>query len=465
MTDAATYDLVMIGSGPAGEVGVIRAAQLGLKVALIEKSEHLGGTCLNVGCIPTKALLEAARTFEKLKHLDELGFSAGEITYQWDKILARKEKIVGDQRKGLRFLMKKNKVDVYEGHGRLVDKTTVSVTDKSGKVQQLKTKFVVLATGSRVREFDFARSNDKNIMTSDTMLFIDHIPKTLAVIGGGVVGMEFASLFSRFGSEVTVIELAPQVLPYEDEETVKEVERYFKKQNVNIETSTKLTKLEEKGTYVQVYVEGKEPRKFDKVLVSIGREPVTADVGLDKVGIKPQAGGFIQVDEHYRTSVPNIFAVGDIIKTPALAHTASAESMHAVEVIAGHPPPVINYEANPNAVYTYPEIASVGRTEKVLKEKKIEYKSAKFPFAPMAKAKIDGVTEGFIKILYDPKYREILGVHIVNAKATELIAEFALGKNLEATVDEIGLTIHPHPTISETIQEVAHTAIGGAIHM
>ena len=459
------YDLVVIGSGPAGEVGAIRAAQLGLKCAIIEKREHLGGTCLNVGCIPTKALLEAARTKDKLDHLEELGFEAGKVKFHWDKIMARKENIVNQQRKGLRFLMKKNKIDVYEGHGRFKDRNTISITDNSGKETVIKTKNTLLATGSIVRELPFAKSNGKNILTSDSILSIDHIPKTMAVVGGGVVGMEFASVFSRFGSEVVVIELGPQMLPFEDEETVKELTKVYKKIGVKLETNTKLTKLDDDGKKVTLTVEGGEPRKFDKVLMSIGREPVTGDVGFDKIGLQVEKGGFVKVDDHYRTKIPGIFAVGDIIDTPALAHTASAEAMHAVEVIGGHNPPLINYDANPNAVYTYPEIASIGKTEKALKEAKIDYKATKFPFAPMAKAKIDGTADGFIKLLSDPKYGEVLGVHIVNAKATELIAEFALGKVLETTIDEIGSTIHPHPTMSETIMETAHAAIGGAIHM
>jgi dihydrolipoamide dehydrogenase len=462
---ADVYDLVVIGSGPGGEVGAIRAAQLGLKVALIEKSVNLGGTCLNVGCIPTKALLQSAATYDKLKHASEQGFETGPISFQWDRIMARKDKIIDQQRKGLRFLMKKNKIDTFEGHGRIVTKSQVSVTAKDGAVQTISCKNILIATGSRVREFSFARSNKQNIMTSDTILFIDHIPKSLAVIGGGVVGSEFASIFRRFGSEVTIIEMAPQILPYEDDEAVNELVRLYKRQGIQIETNTKLTKLEEQGTHVNVSVEGKEMRKFDKVLVSIGREPVTDDIGLDKVGIKVEAGGFVPTDRSYRTNVANIFAIGDVIKTPALAHTASAEAIHAVEVIAGHHPQQIDYDCNPNAVYTYPEIASVGRTEKALKEAKIDYKIAKFPFAPMAKAKIEDCTDGFVKILYGAKYREILGVHIVHAKATEFIAEFVLGKLLETTIDEIGMAIHPHPTLSETVMEAAHVAAGGAIHL
>lgn len=462
---STSFDLVVIGSGPGGEVGAIKAAQLGLKVALVEKAEHLGGTCLNWGCIPTKALLQAAKTWDKLQHVEEQGFSVGAISFDWKRILERKEKIVDQQRKGLRFLMKKNNITVFEAHGRLESKTSVSVTDKAGKVTTLQTKFVLLASGSRVRELPFARSNGKNILNSDHVLSIDHIPKTLAVIGGGVVGTEFASLFGRMGSQVTIIELGAQILPTEDSECVKEVERTLKKQNITVETGSKLTGLADDGKRVKLTVEGKEDRMFDKVLLSIGREAVTDDIGLQKVGITPERGGFLKVDEHYRTSVPNIFAIGDIIPTPALAHTASAEAYHAVEMMAGHHPQLINYAANPSAIYCYPEVASIGQTEDKLKADKVAYKVAKFPFAPMAKAKIEDATIGFVKIIYEPKFKEILGVHIVGASATEMIAEFALGKVLETTVDEIGLTIHPHPTISETIQEAAHVALGGAIHL
>ncbi len=461
----SNFDLVVIGSGPGGEVGAIKAAQLGLKVALVEKAEHLGGTCLNWGCIPTKALLHAAKTWEKLQHVEELGFSIGKPSYDWKRILERKEKIVDQQRKGLRFLMKKNNITVFEGHGRLESKTQVSITDKAGKVTKIDSKYILLATGSRVRELPFARSNGKNILNSDHVLSIDHIPESLAVIGGGVVGTEFASLFGRMGSQVTIIELGPQILPTEDSECVKELEKTLKKQNITIETGSKLTGLADDGKTVKVSVEGKADRSFAKVLLSIGREAVTDDIGLAKVGLSTERGGFLKVDADYRTSVPNIFAIGDIIPTPALAHTASAEAYHAAEVIAGHKAPAINYSANPSAIYCYPEIASIGISEDKAKADKLDYKVAKFPFAPMAKAKIEDATLGFVKIVFEPKYKEILGVHIVGATATEMIAEFALGKVLETTVDEIGHTIHPHPTISETVMEAAHVASGGAIHM
>lgn len=461
------YDLVVVGSGPAGEVGAIRAAQLGLKVALIEKRKHLGGTCLNVGCIPTKALLESAKIFDKLSLAREQGFTGVEVDklgYDWSIIQSRKDTIVNQQRKGLRFLMKKNKIDVYEGHGRILSKSSVTVTDDNQKLQTLSTKNILLCTGSKVRELPQAKSDGKMFHTSDTILSIDHVPKKMAIIGGGIVGMEFASCFGRFGSSVSVFEMAPQILPTEDGEVVKEFSRHIKKQNVVVYTSTKITEVKKNKKSVTIQTENGEPEEFDVVLVSIGREPVTDDCGLDKVNLKTDRG-FIDVDTFYRSACDSVYAVGDIIKTPALAHTASAEAICAVEKIAGHKPPAINYDANPSAVYSYPEIASIGMTEEKLKAAKIDYKMTKFPFSPMAKAKIEGATMGFIKILYDPKHRELLGVHIIGAKATEMIAEFSLGKILETTVDEIGLTIHPHPTISETIMETAHAAIGGAIHM
>ncbi len=457
------YDLIVVGAGPGGEVGAIRAAQLGLKVALVEKYKHLGGTCLNYGCIPTKALLESAKVYDKLSHIEDHGISIGKAEYDWTRIQERKQTIMDQQRKGLRFLMKKNKIDSFEGHGRLISKTSLEVELTDGSTETLTAKNILLATGSRVRHLPFAKVNGKTIHNSDTVLSIKDVPKTMLIIGGGVVGMEFASCFGRFGCQVTVVEMSEQVLPFEDKEVVKEFTKHIKKQNVKIKTASKLEGLEDLGKNVRATIAG-EKMDFDTVLVSIGRAPVVEDIGLDKAGVELEKG-FIGVDEHYKTNVSTIYAIGDIIATPALAHTASAEAIHAVEQIAGHNPPVINYAANPSAVYTYPEVASIGKNEEQLKKDEIKYQSAKFPFAPMAKAKIEGATQGFIKILFEPEYKEILGVHIVGARATELIAEFSLAKILESTVDDIGHTIHPHPTISETIMEVAHTAMGGAIHM
>lgn len=456
------YDLVVIGAGPGGEVGAIRAAQLGLKVALVEQREHLGGTCLNVGCIPTKSLLESAKNWSKFSQAKKLGFELGKLSYDWDVIMKRKESIVDSQRKGLRFLMKKNAISVYHGTASFSSANSIAV--KGDNPLTLTTKSTLIATGSKVKELPFVKSNGKGILNSDSVLAIDKVPETMAIIGGGVIGIEFASLFGRFGCEVTVIEMLPQVLPFEDAECVQEAVRCLRKQNVKIETEAKLSAVEDAGGHCVVSVEGREDRKFSRVLIAIGRSPVTEALKLDAINVATD-GGFIPVDSHYQTRAPGIFAVGDVINTPALAHTASAEALHAVEVIAGKSPPLIDYNSNPSAIYSYPELASIGPCESELKEKGVAYKVAKFPFAPLAKAKIEEATEGFIKILYDPKYREILGVHIVGAKATELIGEFVLGKVLETTIDEIAHSIHPHPTISETVMEAAHVAMGGAIHL
>ena len=453
------YDLVVIGSGPAGEVGAIRAAQLGQKVCIIEKRQHLGGTCLNVGCIPTKSLVESARTWGKLQNLEKEGFKIGDPQFDWQRIMEKKQSVVDAQRKGLRYLMKKNKIDVLEGHGKIMGPGQVSVGD-----QNLMTKNILIATGSKVRELPFAVSTGKHILTSDTVLSIDHVPESMLVIGGGVVGLEFASVFARFGTEVTVYEAGDQLVPSEDADCAKELARHLKKQGVTLKTEVFVEGIEEKEKGCVVSVKGGETSSFAKVLVSIGRAPVTEELGLENIGVQTE-NGFIPVDRSYRTSRPGVFAVGDVIATPALAHTASAEALHAVEVIAGHQPHPIDYDANPSAVYTYPEIASVGRTEKQLLQDGIEFKKTQFPFAPLAKAKIDGATDGFIKILTDPVHGELLGVHIVGAKATEMISEFVLGKVLETTLDEIGAAIHPHPTLSETIQEAAHAGLGGAIHL
>ncbi|MBP6217505.1 MAG: dihydrolipoyl dehydrogenase [Oligoflexales bacterium] len=462
------YDLVVIGAGPGGEVGAIRAAQLGLKVALVEKNIHLGGTCLNVGCIPTKCLLESAKTWSKLQDLEKLeklGFQITEPKFDWAKIMERKNSIVDAQRKGLKFLMKKNQIDLFHGHGRFLSGKVIEVTAEDGSKKSISTRHTLLATGSRVKDLGIAPSQgSQTILNSDSVLSISHVPESLAIVGGGVVGMEFASIFGRFGTKVTVIEMAEQVLPFEDAECSQELVKQLKKQNVQVETKSRLTKIEDKKDHVLLTTEGQAARRFEKVLISIGRDPVTQDIGLDKLKIQTDRG-YIPVDRHFKTTAPSVFAIGDIIKTPALAHTASAEALHAVEIIAGHSPLPINYEANPSAIYTYPEIASIGQSEASLKEKKVEYKVSKFPFSPMAKAKIEDAVEGFIKILYGPQFREILGVHIIGARATELIAEFSLAKVLESTVDEIASTIHPHPTISETISEAAHAALGPAIHI
>lgn len=466
----SNYDLVVIGSGPAGYVGAIHASHSGLKTAVIEKDSVLGGTCLNVGCIPTKAMLFSALQYDKAKKLGSYGVRLGkdgsaEITLDFPQVNKRKAEIVKGLNGGVAGLMKKNKIDVHTGTGRIAGPGQVEVTGADGKKTMLTAKNIMIATGSRVREIPIAKIDGKDIVSSDHILFLDKVPESLAIIGGGVVGSEFASCYGRFGSKVAIFEMADQIVPTEDHETAAELTKALKKQNVEIFTGVKVASVKALGGKVEVKLEGEsQPRIFEKALVSVGRAPVTEDIGLDKVGIKTDRG-FISVDlKTYQTSAANIYAVGDIIPTPQLAHTASAEAIFAVDVMTGKKRPPINYLANPGAIYTYPEIASIGHTENALKKQGREYKVGKFPFVGIGKAKIDDCAEGFVKILTDTKYGEILGVHIVHAKATELIAEYSLGVNLETTIEEIAHTIHPHPTISEVNHEAAHAAMGHAIH-
>jgi dihydrolipoamide dehydrogenase len=464
-----SYDLIVIGSGPAGYVAAIHAAQNGLKTAIVEKNKTMGGTCLNVGCIPTKAMLHSALYFDKASKFASYGVKfAGEPTLDFGAVNRRKDDIVQKLTGGVAGLMKKNKIDVLSGHGRLAGKGAVSVTDAAGKVQTHQTKNVILAMGSKVRELPHITIDGKDILSSDHIFFLDKLPESLVILGGGVVGSEFASCFGRFGTKVTILEMAPQIVPSEDADTAAELAKCLKKQNVTVKTGVKVKGIVSKGGKVEVSIEGEAGSEtFEKALISVGRAPVTQDCGLESVGLKPNDRGFIEVDlKTYQTSVPGVYAVGDIIPTPQLAHTGSAEGIFAVDVIVGKKRPPINYLTNPSAVYTYPEIASIGHKEQDLKAKGTTYKVGKFPFSAIGKARIDDATEGFVKIITDTKYGEILGVHIVHAKATEMIAEFSLGNNLEMTIDELVATIHAHPTLSETIGEAAHAAaFGHAIHM
>ena len=461
------YDLIVIGSGPAGYVGAIHAAQNGLKVGIVEKDPTLGGTCLNVGCIPAKALLFSAQQFDKARRLATYGVNVeGDPKLNFEQVIKRKGEIVKRMTNGVAFLMKKNKIDVLKGHGRIAGRNNVEVEDSAGKKTAFNTKNILIASGSRVRMLPHIEADGKDIITSTEILSLKETPKSLAVLGGGVVGSEFASAYGRFGTDVTIFEMSDQLVPSEDKETAKELEKALKKQNVTIRTGVKVSSMVSKGGSVEVKVEGDaKPLVFEKALISIGRAPNTEDIGLDTVGIQTDRG-FINVDFNTnQTSVPGIYAAGDVLTTPQLAHTGSAEAIFAVDAIIGNKRHPIDYLKNPGAIYTYPEIASIGKTEKALKDEGRDYKAAKFPFSAVAKAHIEDCPEGFIKILSDKKYGEILGVHIVHAKATEMIAEFALGQNLETTIEEVVHTIHPHPTLSETVMEAAHAATGHPIHI
>ncbi|KAB8033794.1 dihydrolipoyl dehydrogenase [Fluviispira multicolorata] len=463
------YDLIVIGSGPAGYEGAIYASQLGMKVALIEKEQWLGGTCLNVGCIPAKSMLQSALMFEKAKKFASYGVKiAGADNPELDfpQVNKRRDEIVKTMTNGVGFLMKKNKIDVIRGFGSIAGKGQVEVTT-DGKKANYTCKNILIATGSRARHLPSIKVDGKNIVTSEEIWAFDKVPESMAVLGGGVIGCEFASAYGRYGTKVTILEMADQICPTEDHETAAELTKALKKQNCEILTSTKTKSIVAKGNKVEVQIDGENaPRTFDKVLLSVGRAPNVENIGLEKVGIKLDDRGFIPVDlKTYQTNIAGIYAVGDVIPTPQLAHTGSAEALYAVDIIAGKKRHAINYLTNPAAIYTYPEIASIGYTENQLKKSGRAYKATKFPFSAVAKARIDDIAEGFVKILVDPKYGEVLGVHIVNTKASEMISEFALGNNLEMTIEELAHTIHPHPTVSEIIKEAAHAAMGHPINM
>jgi dihydrolipoamide dehydrogenase len=456
------YDVVVIGSGPGGYVAGIRAGQLGLKVAVIEKDPFLGGTCLHRGCIPTKSLLENADIWQKIQKSKEFGITVGDVKLDWSVVQTRKQGVVDQNAKGIEFLFKKHKVDRITGFGKLLDKNTIDVDGN-----KVSTKNVILAMGSVPRDLPHIKADGKRIINSDHILKITEVPKSMLVIGAGAVGCEFASIFSRFGTKVTIVEVMPQLLPLEDEEVAKEFTRVFKKKGIDVYTDAKVMSAEagENGVKCVVETKGKQ-QTFDVevVLSATGRGPVTKEAGLEKTKVQLDQRGFVQVDPYMRTSEQGIYAIGDIVPTPALAHCASAEGILAVEHIKGLDVRPLNYDHVPNCTYTDPEVASVGLTEKKAKERGYDVKIGKFPFTANAKAKILGESNGLVKYVSDAKYDELLGVHIVGPKATELIAEACAALELEATSESIAKTIHAHPTLSESMMEAAEDVAGHSIH-
>lgn len=465
------YDLVVIGSGPGGYVAAIHAAQGGLKTAIVEKesTERLGGTCLLRGCIPTKAMLNTADLIEKMSHAEDFGISVKDAKIDMEKMHAYKDKVVQKNAGGVKYLMKKNKVDVHLGHGRIEGRGKVSVTDKDGKKTVLNAKNVILATGSACRDMPFAPVDHERILNSDDILQLPDIPKHLVVLGAGAVGSEFASVFLRYGSKVTLIELQDRVLPIEDEEVSAEVAKSFKKQGMTVLTSTKMTELKRVKDTVKLKIEGadgkKEELEASHVLVAIGRKSVLDDVGLNKTKIKLDDRGFVPVNDFMQTTEDWVYAIGDLLNTPWLAHVASKEGIHAVDHILGRNPRPINYGLVPNCTYCTPEVASVGLTEKAAKEKGYDVATGVFPFSAIGKAAILGATDGFVKIVSEKKYDQVLGLHIVGPKATELITEGTVAMQLESTLDELIATIHPHPTLAEAVGEAAHAATGHPLHI
>ncbi len=456
------YDVVVIGSGPGGYVAGIRAGQLGMKVAVIEKDPFIGGTCTHRGCIPTKALLENADVWEKIQKAKEFGIMVGDVKLDWAVGQNRKQGVVDKNAKGIEFLFKKNKVDRITGFGKVIDRNTVEVDGKN-----ITTKNIILAMGSVPRDLPHIKADGKRIINSDHILLLDHVPQSLLVIGAGAVGSEFASIFSRFGAKTTIVEMMPQLLPLEDEEIAKEFTRIFKKKGVEVFADAKVDACEvtDSGVKTTITFKGKQQTfETELVLSATGRRPVTESVGLEKTKVKVDQRGFVQIDQFMRTGEPGIYAIGDIVATAALAHVASAEAILAIEHIKGMDVRPINYDHVPNCTYTDPEVASVGLTEKKAKERGYDVKVGKFPFTANSKARIIGEAGGLVKIVSDKKYDELLGLHIVGPKATELIVEGCAALELEATSESIMKTIHAHPTLSEAIMEAAEDVHGHSIH-
>lgn len=468
MNSPVNFDVVVIGSGPGGYVAAIRATQLGLKTALVEKDPKLGGTCLHVGCIPTKSMLHSADLLEHAKKSARFGVKISGVELDFPGVQSRKDEVVSKMARGVEFLMKKNQVTVLTGHGRIAGKSKVSVTTPDGQVKTYGAKFILLATGSVVKDIPAFPVDHKTILSSDSIMRLQTQPKSMIVIGAGAVGIEFASCFHRYGTKVTVIEMMPTILPIEDEEISRELERILKRSGIDILTGTKVEQVEktDAGVKVTVKTDKGESRVLEgeTLLSAVGRSAVTGDVGLQHTNIKLERG-LVPVDSFMRTTEPGVYAIGDIVATPWLAHVASSEGILAVEHMAGKEVKPINYDRVPNCTYCSPEVASVGLTEKKAKERGYEVKVGKFPFSALGKATILDEGHGMVKVIVDKKYDEVLGIHIVGPHATDLIAEGVAVLELETTAEYMAHIMHPHPTISEAVVEAVHAALGHAIHI
>jgi len=466
------YDIAVIGSGPAGYTAAIRAGQYGLKTALIEKDPYLGGTCLHVGCIPTKALLFNAELWDHLKDAKEYGIEGvNSRKLNWEAVQERKSKIVNKHAKGLEFLMRKNKVETIKGMGKLTGPAqngvhTIELKD-GGKTSQLKAKNVLLATGSEARMIPGLEPNDR-ILTNIEILELGAIPKSLVIVGAGAVGVEFASIFRSFDCEVTILEMLPRMVPLEDEEVSKELARVYRKRGINFHGGAKVEKVEKtkSGIAVTFTADGKQQKlEAERILIAIGRKPNTEGIGLDKTRVQTERG-FVKTNEWMQTAEPGIYAIGDIVLgTPQLAHVGGMEGIVAVSKIAGKEDKPINPLRIPNVTFCHPEIGSVGLTEAKAREMGYNVKVGKFPFTANSRASIVGEHEGFIKIVSDSKYGEILGVHIIGPQATELISEAVTAMELEATVEDLMWTIHAHPTLAEAMLDASNSVYGLAINM
>ena len=461
-----SYDVIVLGSGPGGYVAAIRASQLGMKTAIVEK-ESLGGICLNWGCIPTKALLKSAQVFEYINHAKDYGITVGAPKADFGGMVKRSREVADSNSKGISFLMKKNKIDVVMGTGKLLPGKKLEVTGADGKKQVLEAKHIIIATGARSRVLPNLPQDGRKIIGYREAMTLPEQPKSMVVVGSGAIGSEFAYFYNAIGTKVTLIEFMPNIVPVEDEEVSKQLEKSFKKQGMEVLTKSEVTAVDTKGKGCVVTVKspkGEQKIECDVVLSAVGIASNLEGIGLEEVGIVTDKGK-IKVDQYYATNIPGYYAIGDVVPGPALAHVASAEGITCVEAIAGHNPEPIDYDNIPGCTYTVPEVASVGLTEKAAKEKGLDIKVGKFPYSASGKAKAAGNTDGFVKLIFDAKYGELLGAHMVGLNVTEMIAECVSIRKLETTGHEIIKTVHPHPTMSEAIMEAAAAAYGEVIHL
>ena len=459
------YDVIVLGSGPGGYVTAIRASQLGFKTAIVEK-ESLGGVCLNWGCIPTKALLKSAQVFEYLKHADDYGLTIKEYDKNFDAVINRSRNVAKGMSKGVQFLMKKNKIDIIEGHGKILPGKKVSVT-KNKKTTEYKGQNIIIATGARSREIQSLPQDGKKIIGYREAMTLSKQPKKLVVVGSGAIGIEFAHFYNAMGTDVTIVEYLDRIVPVEDEEISKQLERSFTNSGINILTSTEVKSVDTKGKDIKVTLKtnkGEEIITADTILSAVGIKTNIENIGLEEVGIATDQDKIL-VNDFYQTNIPGYYAIGDVTKGQALAHVASAEGILCVEKIAGHTIEPLDYGNIPGCTYCSPEVASVGLTESQAKEKGFEIKVGKFPFSASGKAQAGGNSEGFVKVIFDSKYGEWLGCHMIGSGVTDMIAEAVLGRKLETTGSEVLKTVHPHPTMSEAVMEAVADAYDEVIHL
>jgi len=461
------YDIIVVGSGPGGYVTAIRASQLGLKTAIIER-EELGGICLNWGCIPTKALLKSANVFEYISHAADYGITVNGATADFSGMVKRSRDVANGMSNGIQFLMKKNKIDVLKGNGIIKAGKTVAVTDEAGKTTDYTAgKAVIISTGARSRELPNLPQDGEKIIGYRQAMTLATQPKKLVVVGSGAIGVEFAYFYNAIGTEVTVVEYLPNIVPVEDEEVSKQLEKSFKKSGIKVMTNASVESVDTKGAGCVVTVKtakGEEKIECDVVLSAVGIQANIENIGLEEVGIVVDKGRIL-VNDYYQTNIPGYYAIGDVVPGPALAHVASAEGIICVEKIAGHHPEPLNYGNIPGCTYCSPEVASVGMTEKAAKAAGYEIKVGKFPFSASGKASAAGAKDGFVKLIFDAKYGELLGGHMIGVNVTEMVAELVAVRKLETTGEELIKTVHPHPTMSEAIMEAAAAAYGEVIHL